>query len=42
VEGNPQISVGDEVVVYGKVVNYRGKTPEFAENQSYIVTINGK
>ena len=42
VEGNPQITVGDEVVVYGKVVNYRGKTPEFAENQSFIVTINGK
>lgn len=42
VEGNRQIAVGDEVVVYGKVVNYRGTSPEFAENESYIVTINGK
>ena len=42
VDGNPQIAVGDEVVVYGKVVNYRGTTPEFADKQSYIVTINGR
>lgn len=42
VTGNTQIAVGDEVVVFGKVVYYLGKTPEFAERQSYIVTINGK
>ena len=42
IEGNPQIAVGDEVVVYGQVVNYRGTTPEFADKLSYIVTINGK
>lgn len=41
VEGNTQVSVGDEVVVAGKVVNYRGTTPEFVEKQSYVVSING-
>lgn len=37
-----QIAVGDEVLVYGKVVNYQGKTPEFADKQCYVVSINGK
>ena len=41
VEGNTQVSVGDEVVIAGKVVNYRGTTPEFADKQSYVVSING-
>lgn len=41
VEGNTQISVRDEVVVAGKVVNYRATTPEFADKQSYVVSING-
>ena len=30
------LNVGDEVVVYGKVTNYRGNTPETAMNQSYL------
>ena len=34
-----EIKVGDEVVVYGKVVNFRGNTPEFTQG-SKIVTIN--
>lgn len=42
VTGNTQVAVGDEVVVFGKVVNYKGMTPEFAEKQSYVVSINGK
>lgn len=38
-----QIAVGDEVVVCGKVVNYKGNTPETAgKGQSYVVSINGK
>lgn len=30
------LSVGDEVVVYGKVVNYYGNTPETVSGQSYL------
>ena len=30
------LSVGDEVVVYGKVMNYKGNTPETVMNQSYL------
>ena len=32
---------GDEVIVYGKVVNYKGNTPQFAQG-SYIYEQNGK
>ena len=42
VDGNTQIAVGDEVVVCGKVVNYGGNTPEFANKKNYVVTINGQ
>lgn len=30
------LSVGDEVVIYGKVTNYMGNTPETVMNQSYL------
>ena len=33
---------GDEVVVCGKVVNYRGNTPETAQNTGYLYSLNGK
>lgn len=35
--------VGDEVIICGKVVNYKGNTPETVQNQSYIysLTSNG-
>ncbi len=40
------LNVGDEVVVCGKVVNYKGNnsntTPETAANKSYLVSVNGK
>jgi molybdopterin converting factor small subunit len=42
VDGNTQIKVGDEVVIYGKLVNYRGNTPETQQNESYIYSLNGK
>lgn len=42
VEGNQQIKVGDEVIVYGKVVNYSGNTPEFASKESNLYSLNGK
>ncbi len=33
--------VGDEIIICGKVVNYKGNTPETAANKSYIYSING-
>lgn len=39
--GNAQIKVGDEVIICGKVVNYRGNTPETVQNKSYIYSLNG-
>ncbi len=36
-----QIKVGDKVVVCGKVLNYYGNTPEFAQGNK-IVTLNGQ
>lgn len=35
------IKVGDEVVVCGKVVNYKGDTPEFVDKASYLYSVNG-
>ncbi len=37
-----QIKEGDEVIVCGKVVNYKGNTPEtVGKGQAYVVSING-
>ena len=41
VEGNTQIKVGDEVLICGKLVNYKGNTPETVQNESYIYSLNG-
>lgn len=41
-EGQTQIAVGDEVVVRGKIINYNGNTPEFADKKNYLVSLNGK
>ena len=41
-EGQTNINEGDEVVVCGKIINYKGNTPEFASKQSYLVSLNGK
>ena len=40
--GNTQIKVGDEVIVCGKVVNYKGNTPETAQKKAYIYSLNGQ
>ena len=40
-KGATIIKEGDEVIVYGKVVNYKGNTPQFAQG-SYITSLNGK
>jgi hypothetical protein len=33
------LNVGDEVVICGKVVNYRGNTPETVQNKAYLVSL---
>ncbi len=40
VDGNTQIAVGDEVVIYGKICNYKG-TLETASKKAYVYSING-
>ena len=35
-----QIAVGDEVVIYGNVVNYYGNTPETSSGNAYIYSLN--
>ena len=40
-EGNIQIQIGDEVIVYGHLNNYNG-TPETAKEQAYVYSLNGK
>ena len=38
-----EVKTGDEVIVYGPIYNYQGKTPETAgKSAAQIVTINGK
>ena len=41
VEGNTQIKVGDDVIIYGQLMNYKGNTPETVANASYIYSLNG-
>ena len=35
------IKVGDEVIVCGKVVNYKGNTPETVSGKAYLYSLNG-
>lgn len=35
-DSDPQIAVGDEVVIYGNVVNYYGNTPETSSGNAYV------
>ncbi|MBO4455369.1 MAG: hypothetical protein J5759_02885 [Bacteroidales bacterium] len=36
-----QIKAGDEVIIYGELMNYRGNTPETVQNSSYLYSLNG-
>lgn len=40
VEGNTQIKVGDDVIIYGKITNYSG-TLETSSKKAYIYSLNG-
>lgn len=39
--GDTQIQVGDDVILYGKVVNYKGNTPETAQGAAFLFSLNG-
>ena len=36
------IKVGDEVIIKGKLMNYKGNTPETVANESCLYSLNGK
>lgn len=36
-----QIQEGDEVIICGRVVNYRGTTPETQQNKAFLYSLNG-
>ena len=38
--GNTQIQIGDEVIICGKVVNFKGTTPETVAKESYVYKLN--
>ena len=40
--GQTDIKVGDEVIIYGKLMNYRGNTPETVSGKAYLYSLNGK
>ncbi len=40
--GQTDIKVGDEVIVFGKLMNYRGNTPETVAGKAYLYSLNGK
>ena len=40
--GQTDIKVGDEVVVYGQLMNYRNDTPETVSGKAYLYSLNGK
>ena len=40
--GKTDIKVGDEVIVFGKLMNYRGNTPETVAGKAYLYSLNGK
>lgn len=39
-EGQQQVQVGDDVVICGKLVNYKGNTPETVQKEAYLVSMN--
>ena len=40
--GQNDIQVGDEVIIYGKLMNYRGNTPETVSGTAYLYSLNGE
>jgi len=40
--GQTDIQVGDEVIIHGKLMNYKGNTPETVAGKAYLYSLNGK
>ena len=40
--GGTNIKVGDEVILFGHVVNFRGNTPETVRGKAYLYSLNGQ
>lgn len=40
-DADVKLSVGDDVIICGKVVNYKGNTPETVAGQAFIYSLNG-
>jgi hypothetical protein len=41
-EGKTDIKVGDDVIICGKLMNYKGNTPETVSGKAYLYSLNGK
>lgn len=41
-DGQTALKEGDEVIICGKVVNYKGNTPETVQSKAYLYSLNGK
>ena len=39
-EGDTQIQEGDEVILYGKVINWRGTIPETIQGETFLYSLN--
>ncbi len=42
VAGQTDVKVGDEVIIYGELMNYRGNTPETVQGTAYLYSLNGE
>ena len=40
--GQTDIKVGDEVIICGQLMNYKGDTPETVSGKAYLYSLNGK
>lgn len=40
-DGQTQIEVGDDVIIYGNVIFYNGQTPETNQNSAFLYSLNG-
>lgn len=41
-DSDTQIQPGDEVIIYGKIVYFKGNTPETVQGSAYLYSLNGK
>ena len=41
VAGQTDIKEGDDVIVFGNIMNYKGNTPEFESGKCYLYSLNG-